>query len=129
MKLLGELKANNYDLTLNKIVLTVNGTKESIVLDMLEEDWYFDVDKEYGDSCFSFYFYGINPNLINIAGSRSAKISYIKLFGTAHNLLNGEALNVVWNISCDMSIDDIQVNKNALEDVVVTWVNLIGEMW
>jgi len=132
MKILSsELNGSNYHMDIEQVVLTVNGMNKPITIKMLQDDWSLECDHVCEESHFSFYYYGISPELINVAGSRSNRICQIKLIGRITDLDFNDASgykSMVLNIPCDMRVDDLQMDRNE-EEPVISWVNLVGEMW
>ena len=135
MKFLGEyMSCTNaiLDPVIDKVVLTVNNSRDPVILEYIQNDWFFECDKEYGDSCFSCYFLGISPQLIDIAGSRANKISQIKLVGHLSKYdsssENRVRENFVWNIPCDMYVDDLEVSKD-FDELATSWISLAGDVW
>lgn len=148
MNIFGELKNNVVDIELEKIILLPEkkndrynqrlgfsekqeqSVPDNIIINFLHNDWSFECDNSIcNESHFSFYFYGISPQLIALSGSKRNKIYYIKLIGKGFNADTGNKESFVWNIPCSMHIDDLQIDKNGLDKGCVTWINLVGEMW
>lgn len=75
-------------------------------------------------SNFSFTVIGVLPELINA----KHRIDYIKLFGYLLEFSTGKKVNTIWNIPCDMRIEDMDVDGDT-DHVCNTYVNLSGDMW
>ena len=106
---------------MDKIELNAGG--DAIAVENIV-DYSINYDKT-STSYFSFTAIGILPKLINA----KRKIDHIKLFGHLLEFSTGKRVNTIWNIPCDMRIEDMDVDGNMDTAYGNTYVNLSGDMW
>ena len=131
MKLVGdlqEIKSDLCDIQIEKILLTSKLYREDIVLNFVHDDWTIEYNEGGGNSSFACYFYGIVPELLEMIGHTSRQITYMKLFGKAYNAISGNKVNVIWNVPCEMKVDQLEISKDE-DQWTVTYLRLVGEIW
>lgn len=103
--------------------IELNMGSDSVTIENIV-DYSINYDKT-GTSYFSFTIIGIVPELINA----KQRISYIKLFGNLLEFSTGKKVNAIWNIPCDMKMEDMDVDGNTDDVHLNMYVNLSGDMW
>lgn len=130
MNIMPKLDCEQVDLIIDKVVLSFSVNVDDIItLQYLQREWDIDYEK-IGTSSFHIYFYGTSQKLIDMLKERK-HVKHIKLIGRAEWIDNKPgkvAQSFVWNIPCDMYIDEL-ITSGRTAEVSTTELYLEGEMW
>lgn len=130
MNIMPKLDCEQVDLIIDKVVLSFGVNADDVVtLQYLQRDWDIDYEK-IGTSSFHIYFYGTSQKLIDMLKERK-HVKHIKLVGRAEWIDNKPgkvAQSFVWNIPCDMYIDEL-ITSGIMDEISTTELYLEGEMW
>lgn len=125
MNIMPVLDCEQNDLKIDKIVVTFG--REAITLQYII-DWNINYSK-LSSSSFSMTFYGTSQKLVEMLTNRK-HVTGIKLVGRAEWIdykPGTVAQSFVWNINCDMYIDELNT-EGEFGEVTKTELLLVGEM-
>lgn len=126
MNIMPELDCEQVNLIIDKVVFQF-GLKDTVVLQYIRN---MDMDYEkLGSSSCNFEYIGVSQKIIQMLHERK-HVTHIKIIGRAE-WIDGKPTKVaqsfVWNIPCDMYIDELQTT-GGFEDMNITNLYLVGEM-
>ncbi len=119
--------------TIETIKLLVDD--EEITINFIRDEWNIDYCKSL-DSNISFSFIGISSKLLQLQRQRK-HISYVKIIGECVNMnqyitsTDGslDHKKMIWNVPCDLYIDELNMVKNDNGTALITEVCLRGDIW
>ncbi len=88
-------------------------------------DWEINYDK-IGTSSVTVTFIGVLPSILELT---QTTVTSISVYGKLWVFDAGSKNNLLWNIPCNLKVEDLEVTGNDDSTANETYLNLTGDIW